>query len=202
MVPSAVAAAAYRSDFDQMWAGGSIKATGTGGGGTTEVGTAAVGWDFAPGDGAIIDTGLESAVSGATQRIVLAAMVLTSKTVISALVSAISDGIEVSGIYDSGQMGPIERDWAKSANDAQVLADWKIIKKRLAAKRSAPFKPTGPHNFMHDKILVADNVLITGSYNFSANAEKNSENQLHVSGDQALVDKYTEYVAAISKAYA
>ena len=55
---------------------------------------------------------------------------------------------------------------------------------------------------MHDKIMVADNVLITGSYNFSANAEKNAENELHVSSDQALVDKYTEYISAISNAYA
>jgi phosphatidylserine/phosphatidylglycerophosphate/cardiolipin synthase-like enzyme len=132
----------------------------------------------------------------------VAAMVLTSKTVISALVAAISNGLEVSGIYDSGQMGPIEREWAKSANDAQVLADWKTIKKHLVAKRSAPYKPTSPHNFMHDKILVADNVLITGSYNFSANAEKNAENQLHVSNDQAVVDEYTKYISAISKAYA
>ncbi len=202
LVASAVAAAAYRADFEQMWVGGSIKGTGTGGGGTTEVGTASVGWDFAPGDGAIIDTGLETAVSAATQRIVVAAMVLTSKTVISALVAAISNGIHVNGIYDSGQMGPIEREWAKSANDAQVLADWKMVKKHLVAKRSAPFKPTSPHNFMHDKIMVADNALITGSYNFSANAEKNAENQLHVSSDQALVDKYTEYISAISNAYA
>ena len=59
-----------------------------------------------------------------------------------------------------------------------------------------------PHNFMNDKILVTDNVLITGSYNFSANAEKNAENQLHVSSDQGLVDKYTEYISAISNAYA
>jgi phosphatidylserine/phosphatidylglycerophosphate/cardiolipin synthase-like enzyme len=202
LVASAVAAAAYRADFEQMWAGGSIKSTGTGGGGTTEVGVASVGWDFAPGDGTTIDAGLETAVASATERIVVAAMVLTSKTVISALVAAISNGLEVSGIYDSGQMGPIEREWAKSANDAQVLADWKTIKKHLVAKRSAPYKPTSPHNFMHDKILVADNVLITGSYNFSANAEKNAENQLHVSNDQAVVDEYTKYISAISKAYA
>ena len=201
LVASAVAAAAYRADFEPMWVGGSIRGTGVGGRGTTEVGTASVGWDFAPGDGVIIDTGLEIAVSSATRRIVLAAMVLTSKTVISALVTAISNGIEVSGIYDSGQMGPIEREWAKSANDAQVLADWKMVKKHLVAKRSAPFKPTSPHNFMHDKILVTDNVLITGSYNFSANAEKNAENQLLVSSDQALVDKYTEYISAIAAAY-
>ncbi len=201
VVPSKTAAAAYQADFEQLWAAGSIKNTGTKGGGSTKVGTASVAWDFAPGDGSTIDTALDTAVSGATQRIAVAAMVLTSKSVISALVAAISKGITVSGIYDSGQMGPIEREWAKSANDAQVLADWNTVKKKLVAKRSTPYTPTSAHNFMHDKIIVADKTVITGSYNFSGNAEKNAENQLHITNDPSLVDDYANYISVISNAY-
>jgi phosphatidylserine/phosphatidylglycerophosphate/cardiolipin synthase-like enzyme len=202
VVPTGVAAAAYRADFEQLWGAGSIKNTGTHGGGSAGVGTARVEWDFAPGDGTTIDTGLATVVSVATQRIVLAAMVVTSKTVISALVTAIANEVGVSGIYDSGQMGPIEREWAKSAKDAQVLADWRIIKTHLVAKRSTPYTPTSPHNFMHNKIIVADSTLITGSYNFSGNAEKNAENELHITNDQGLLDKYLAYISAISDAYA
>ena len=33
---------------------------------------------------------------------------------------------------------------------------------------------------MHNKILIADNQLITGSYNFSANAERNAQNQIRI----------------------
>ena len=160
-----------------------------------------LGWDFAPGDGTQIDAALAAAVAGAKTRIVLATMVLTSHAVLAALVAAITSGVPVSGIYDSGQMGPIEREWAKSAGSAAILADWKQVKKKLVAKTSAPYKPTSPHDFMHNKILIADNQLITGSYNFSANAEKNAENQLHVTTGATIVKRYVDYIAAIVAAY-
>jgi phosphatidylserine/phosphatidylglycerophosphate/cardiolipin synthase-like enzyme len=200
-VSSPSLAASYRADFEQLWAAGSIKGTGSGGGGDTTAGGASVGWDFAPGDGAAIDGALAAAISGASKRIVMATMVLTSHAVLAALVAAVGRGLPLSGIYDSGQMGPIEREWAKSASSAQALADWTVVKAKLVAKKSTPFKVTSPHNFMHNKVLIADDQLITGSYNFSNNAEKNAENQLQLANDPALAAKYAKYVAALVTAY-
>ena len=200
-IASPTLAAAYRADFDDLWSAGSIKKTGTGDTGTTTVGSTTLGWDFAPGDGTAIDATLTAAIVGATSRIVLATMVLTSHAMLAALVTAIANGVSVSGIYDSGQMGPIEREWAKSATSAQVLADWKQVKNKLVAKTSAPYKPTSPHDFMHNKILITDNQLITGSYNFSANAEKNAENQLHITTGTAIVNRYAAYIATIVATY-
>jgi phosphatidylserine/phosphatidylglycerophosphate/cardiolipin synthase-like enzyme len=200
-VASAEVAAGYRSDFDQLWASGSIKKTGTGAAGSaTDVG-ATVACDFAPGDGSVIDAALAEAIAAARDRIVLATMVLTSHSVLSELVMAIGTGVPVSGVYDSGQMGPIEREWAQHASDAQVLSDWRMVKKNLVAKKSTPYTPNGPHDFMHNKVLITDDHLITGSYNISANAEKNAENQLHISDGSRLVDRYAKFIATIAAAY-
>lgn len=48
IVTSSALAAAYRTDFDQLWDSGAIRGTGAGGTGSAPAG--AVGWDFSPGD--------------------------------------------------------------------------------------------------------------------------------------------------------
>jgi len=200
-VASKSVAAAFQTNFNELWSAGSIKGTGASDGGSGSVGSATVAWDFAPGDGAAIDQALTDAVTAATERIVLATMVLTSHPVLAALVAAIDRGVPVSGIYDSGQMGPIAAEWKKNPGSATTLANWNKVKAKLVDKRSAPYTATGPHNFMHNKILITDGTLATGSYNFSANAEKNSENQLHFSSNAGLVKQYADYIATIVAAY-
>jgi phosphatidylserine/phosphatidylglycerophosphate/cardiolipin synthase-like enzyme len=150
-VASADVAAGYRRDFDELWASGSIKKTGADDAGTTTDTGATVGWDFAPGGGGI-DAALAEAVATARNRIVLATMVLTSHAVLSGLVTALGNGVPVSGIYDSGQMGPIEREWAQHASDARVLSDWRTVKKHLVVKKSTPYTRNDPHDFMHNKV--------------------------------------------------
>jgi phosphatidylserine/phosphatidylglycerophosphate/cardiolipin synthase-like enzyme len=203
IVSSPAVAAAYLTDFEQLWAAGSIKATGVNDVGSAAVGRASVGWNFAPGGGAAIDAGLAAAVTGATDRVVMATMVLTSLRVLDALVAAVNRGVPVTGIYDGGQMTPIEKEWAKSrsAASAAALAVWTSVKSNLVAKRSTPYEPTSPHDFMHNKILITDQGLFTGPYNFSANAEKNAENQLNIQADPKLIEHYADYIAAITAAY-
>ncbi|MGX7681192.1 phospholipase D-like domain-containing protein [Jatrophihabitans sp. DSM 45814] len=200
-VTSQTLAPAYLADFKALWSAGAIKGTGLNDAGTTTAGHVTVAWDFAPGDGKAVDAALTAAVEAAKTRIVLAAMVLTSRTVLAALVAAIARNVPVSGIYDSGQMGPIEKEWAKSASSASTLGDWKTVKAHLVAKKSAPYTADGPHDFMHNKILIIDSTLATGSYNFSANAEHNAENQLHISHDPSLVSQYAAYIATIASEY-
>ena len=205
-VASRPVAAAYRTDFDAMWATGSIAHTGAGDSGSTTVdpsgdGTATVAWDFAPGDGAAIDAALVAAITAATNRIVVAAMVLTSHPVLAALAAALARGIPISGTYDAGQMDPIVRNtWIPNPHNAAVLADWRAVSAHLVPKHSTPYTPTGPHDFMHNKVLICDDTVATGSYNFSANAEKNAENQLRIT-DPGIAWRYADYLATIAKAY-
>jgi phosphatidylserine/phosphatidylglycerophosphate/cardiolipin synthase-like enzyme len=189
----------YARDFDQLWTAGTIAGTGMADAGTVTDGDVRIGWDFSPADGTAIDRYL-TAKAAAAQRITLATMVLTSHPLLAALAGAVHRGATVSGVYDAGQMGPIALDWAHNSHDATVLANWKTVSAKLIGKPSTPYTPDGPHDFMHDKVMVADDEVITGSYNFSANAQRNAENQLRLR-DPELVDAYTTYIGTIADAY-
>jgi phosphatidylserine/phosphatidylglycerophosphate/cardiolipin synthase-like enzyme len=199
---SSTLADAYRADFDAMWASGAIAGTGRGLAGSTPIGDAGVAWDFAPGDGAAIDAALVAMVAAATQRVDVATMVLTSHGVLAALVAAIERGVPISGIYDAGQMDPIAAQWARSRSAAskQALADWQRVSASLVPKHSTPFTPTSPHDFMHHKVIVADDVVATGSYNVSANAQRNGENHVRISSP-AIAARYRAHIATIARAY-
>jgi phosphatidylserine/phosphatidylglycerophosphate/cardiolipin synthase-like enzyme len=75
---------------------------------------------------------------------------------------------------------------------------WKIpafeqVAGRLAGKRSTPYTPDSRHDFMHNKVIVADDTVITGSYNLSNSATENAENILLIQ-DAALAEQYNAYV--------
>ena len=53
---------------------------------------------------------------------------------------------------------------------------------------------------MHLKVLLADDPVTTGSYNFSANAERNAENQVHLN-DPATVAAYDTYLHTVIDDY-
>jgi phosphatidylserine/phosphatidylglycerophosphate/cardiolipin synthase-like enzyme len=199
-VVSSPLAAGYRADFEQLWATGKITGSGAGDAGSTTVHGVRLGWDFAPADGTGLDSFLVQQVKAARHRVVVASMVITSHPLLAALAGAIDRGVPVSGIYDGGQMGPIAAQWRKSPNDTEVVANWKLLSDRLVGKPSTPYTPTSVHNFMHDKILVTDGHLATGSYNFSANAQRNAENQLHFV-NTALADQFAAYTTTIADAY-
>ncbi|KHK97778.1 hypothetical protein LK09_09755 [Microbacterium mangrovi] len=197
-IPDQQIAAGYSADFAQLWETGSIKGTGKG---DTTGSTDALGWDFSPGDGPAIDAALTARIDAATTDIRIGTMVLTSHAMLAALAAAVDRGVSVSGVYDAGQMGPIVKKWRASSNDAAIVADWDKVSAKLSAKHSTPYSPTGPHDFMHLKVIVTDGILSTGSYNFSANAEKNAENQVHTT-DAALVATYAQFLDDVAAVYA
>jgi phosphatidylserine/phosphatidylglycerophosphate/cardiolipin synthase-like enzyme len=200
VLPGGPVAAGFLTDFDQMWTAGSIKNTGAHGAGSAPIGDGTVGWDFSPGDGPALDAGLVQRITAAQQRIVVASMVLTSHDVLAALDDALDRDVTVSGIYDGGEMDPVVRQWRRTAAGAPVLANWQSVSAHLARKNSTPYSPTGPHDFMHLKVLLADDTVVTGSYNFSANAERNAENQVHLD-DPATVAAYDAYLQTVIDAY-
>ena len=63
-------------------------------------------------------------------------------------------------------------------------------------KNSLPYdrnKPHQPHNFMHNKLVIADDVVVTGSFNLSNHAMGNSENVLLIQ-DADIASKYEAYL--------
>lgn len=199
-ITSTALAAAYEQDFEQLWQSGDIRRTGIGDRGTTTIGAETVGWSFAPGEGPAMDADLVGLVSGVRNRLVVASMVITSHALLSALAKAVTIGVHLSGMYDAGQMGPIAKEWAAGKSSSQALADWNTVSARLVGKKSTPYTPSGVHDFMHLKVLVSDDTVATGSYNFSANAEGNAENQLRITAAK-VADTYASFVADLVHAY-
>jgi phosphatidylserine/phosphatidylglycerophosphate/cardiolipin synthase-like enzyme len=54
---------------------------------------------------------------------------------------------------------------------------------------------------MHNKILVIDDTVITGSYNFSRSAQFNAENILFIES-AALAETYSSYIERMMQKYA
>jgi phosphatidylserine/phosphatidylglycerophosphate/cardiolipin synthase-like enzyme len=62
-------------------------------------------------------------------------------------------------------------------------------------------KSSTPYNYMHNKVLVIDDTVITGSYNFSRSAQFNAENILFIES-APLADPYSAYIDHLKSKYA
>jgi phosphatidylserine/phosphatidylglycerophosphate/cardiolipin synthase-like enzyme len=54
---------------------------------------------------------------------------------------------------------------------------------------------------MHNKVVVADGIVVTGSFNLSNHAMGNAENVLLIR-DQAVADLYAKYIQGLMVRYA
>jgi phosphatidylserine/phosphatidylglycerophosphate/cardiolipin synthase-like enzyme len=66
---------------------------------------------------------------------------------------------------------------------------------------TTPYTPTSVHDFMHAKITVVDNTVMTGSYNLSHAGEDNAENLL-VLDSAPLADLFVNFVDSVFARYA
>jgi phosphatidylserine/phosphatidylglycerophosphate/cardiolipin synthase-like enzyme len=71
---------------------------------------------------------------------------------------------------------------------------------RLAGKRSTPYAPGSLHDFMHAKLIVCDDVVLTGSYNCSHSGEMNAENLLEIR-NRPFADECARFVEAVFARY-
>lgn len=132
-------------------------------------------------------------VGRATNQILVQAYNFTSPSIGDSLAAAVKRGVKVVEIQDN-----------VAAHQGSFQGP------KLAAAGGAVFIDK-KHRIAHNKIAIIDNgVLITGSFNFSDNAENsNAENLLVITGDRKLVESYmqnwsnhlahsTRYVAPIA----
>jgi phosphatidylserine/phosphatidylglycerophosphate/cardiolipin synthase-like enzyme len=110
--------------------------------------------------------------------------------------------VAVDGIYDRTQMAEVYLQWQEVPSNRWKIGALKEIIARtgLIGKNSTPYTPTGRHDFMHDKVLVVDDTVITGSYNFSRSAQFNAENILFIESP-ALDETYSAYIDHLKTKY-
>ncbi|WP_224096194.1 hypothetical protein [Nostoc sp. MS1] len=63
-----------------------------------------------------------------------------------------------SGVYDATQMSHVVKLWLKAEASVGVAETFKQVSSHLIGKHSEPYKPDGKHNFMHNKVVVCDNI--------------------------------------------
>ncbi|MBV8883895.1 MAG: DUF1669 domain-containing protein [Chroococcidiopsidaceae cyanobacterium CP_BM_RX_35] len=181
---------------------GDIRSTGVGDVGQVRVGQNIVDFAFSPGEGETIDQKISSLISSARQRIKVASMVLTSRAILAALAEAIQfrQVDDFSGIYDATQMKHIVAQWQRSSKSTGISSTFEEVASHLVGKHSTPYSPKGKHDFMHNKVVVCDDAVVTGSYNFSHSATQNAENML-ILHSTALADQYAAYIDELTSQY-
>ena len=70
----------------------------------------------------------------------------------------------------------------------------------FSGKPSTPWAPGGVQDFMHAKVVVADDVSFVGSFNFSRSGERNAENVVEIR-DAATADALAAYVDDVRGRY-
>ena len=207
-IDSAPLAAYYAEDFEQLWEKENFENTG-------KIRTepvplifanhpATVRVLFSPGFGLEIDTEIARRVRAAQRRVRICSLLINSGTLIGELLNLLRAGrVQVDGIYDRTQMAEVYTQWQEvPSNHWKIPALQEIVARaHLAGKNSTPYSPTSRHDFMHDKVLVIDDTVITGSYNFSRSAQFNAENILFIES-APLAETYSRYIDHLKAKYA
>src|SRR6516162_261011 len=158
---------------------------------------------FSPGCGLEIDSEIARRVRAAQRRVRICSLLVNSGTLIGELGNLLRHGrVVLDGIYDHTQMEQVYLQWQEVPQNRWKISALKEIIARagLVGKNSAPYTPTGRHNFMHDKVLVIDDTVITGSYNFSRSAQFNAENILFIES-APLARTYSAYIDHLVEKY-
>jgi phosphatidylserine/phosphatidylglycerophosphate/cardiolipin synthase-like enzyme len=152
--------------------------------------------DFSPGQGEFINEWVARRVVRARKRIIFCSMLINSSKLLGALMKVLDEQrLELWGVYDRTQMDGVLQQW-----DDQPQVQWKVDavhrllrEAELVGKHSLPYRPGHSHNFMHNKLLIVDDTVITGSYNLSHAAQNNAENMLAITSP-ALAEDAIAYV--------
>jgi phosphatidylserine/phosphatidylglycerophosphate/cardiolipin synthase-like enzyme len=192
----------YETDFRELWERGDIATTGAHDTGTVQVEGKPVQVAFAPGEGRSIDHDIAHHISSARRRLKVCSMLLTSGAILGALADMLNRGrlAEFGGVYDKSQMDSVLEQW-QGTPAAWKIDVFKNVTQGLSGKRSTPYAPDQPHDFMHNKVLVCDDRVVTGSYNLSHSATENAENCLILHSPE-LADRYNDYIDRLTTRYA
>jgi phosphatidylserine/phosphatidylglycerophosphate/cardiolipin synthase-like enzyme len=187
VVPSADLAAAFTQDFEQLWTRRHVE--GTGGFDDEPAHVTFAGEPltvralFAPGRGRAIGHLVGRRIATARARVRICSPVLTSGPILSTLAEVLDDAqSDVLVTLDGPQMREVMAQWERDGRAAwkRPLVERILASGRVALKRSRPFQAGPPRDYMHAKVVVCDDIVLTGSYNLSHSGEMNAENLLEI----------------------
>ena len=98
-------------------------------------------------------------------------------------------------------MNEVQGQWKANPPNRWKLEAWQVIAPRLSGKRSTPYAPGAVHDYMHAKALMADDEVLTGSYNLSRHGTFNAENVLHIRS-ASVAQRFAEFAEQVAARYA
>jgi phosphatidylserine/phosphatidylglycerophosphate/cardiolipin synthase-like enzyme len=206
-VPGADLAAAYTTDFQQLWNRREVEGTGR-----LDDLPATLSYRnapfhvralFSPERGRNMSALVARRIGEAKKRVHICSPVITSSPILGTLADVVHENrVDLRITVDAPQMQQAERQWERDGRSA-----WKLplvhalrVSGRLAAKESNPWGRGDVHNFMHAKLVVADDWVLMGSYNLSRSGESNAENLLEIRS-AALADECSAYAQGVFARY-
>lgn len=210
VIPSTDLAAAYQQNFDELWVGGIVQNSGN-----FDDEPASLSYQnqpftvrglFSPARGSQISELIGQRITDARTRVNICSPVITSSEILKALVTRIEDGTMPAGAtiaIDGPQMSGAISQWKQNprASWKVPLAERVLASGLVAAKPSTPYAPGALHDYMHAKMVVCDDHVMTGSFNCSHSGEMNAENVLDVHSSP-FADECTTFVTAVHTRYA
>jgi phosphatidylserine/phosphatidylglycerophosphate/cardiolipin synthase-like enzyme len=203
-ISSGEVASDYRTNFEELWqrpvvaASGRITSPWTSLADGTQVRPY-----FCPGRSMKMVHAMARSLASATKRIRICSPVITSGPILGTLAEICEHpGIDIAGVYDATQMDEVQHQWSSQAGAAWKITAFHSIAAavRFGAKRSTPYAKGSVHDFMHAKILVADDYVYAGSFNLSHSGEMNAENVMQI-GSAAVADTCAAYIDRVAARY-
>jgi phosphatidylserine/phosphatidylglycerophosphate/cardiolipin synthase-like enzyme len=194
---------AYRLAFSQLWERRRVEGAGDVDPRPEDVGQARVRAWFCPEHGEALSHRVAKHIGKARNRVRIASPVLTSGPILGTLVEVVNEGrCDVAGVIDDTQVDQVFEQWRTNG-----VSEWKIpllqrilTGARFSGKASTPWTPTSLHDFMHAKVVVADDTAFVGSFNFSRSGERNAEDVLEIR-DGGVSDRLAAFVDGIRARY-
>jgi phosphatidylserine/phosphatidylglycerophosphate/cardiolipin synthase-like enzyme len=158
---------------------------------------------FCPGRSLKLVHAISRSIASARKRIRICSPVITSGPILGTLAEVIHNpGLDIAGVYDATEMEEVQHQWSENGVSAWKIATFRSIVAavRFGAKHSTPYSPTSVHDFMHAKILVADDYVYAGSFNLSHSGEQNAENVVQFES-AAVADMCVGYIERIAAKY-
>jgi len=206
IIDSKELAARYRQNFEELWQKRDVERSGHVDSAPIDIDGHRVRPWFAPGHGEAVAHRIARRLGQAKRRIRIASPVLTSGPIIGTLAELIGDhrrgGLDIAGVLDATQIAEVIQQWR-----GKPQVGWKesalrslIAHTPWSGKRSTPWAPDSVHDYMHAKIVVADDAVFFGSFNLSRSGERNAENTLEIE-DGELAERLAAFVDDIRGRY-
>ena len=206
VVSSKELAARFRQNFEELWERPDVAHSGHVDSAPIDVDGHRIRPWFTPAHGAALAHRIARRLGQAQRRIRIASPVLTSGPILGTLAELSANHShgrpDIAGVLDATQVAEVIHQWRTKPH-----VGWKEQALRsliehvpFSGKQSTPWTPESVHDYMHAKVVVADDAVFLGSFNLSRSGESNAENVLEIE-DAELAERLATFVDEIRGAY-